>query len=999
MDFSAVSSALKAIGELTQQVTSLLGVDGQVESLETELRWMQSFLEVADARKVDNPVIRTSVAKIRELAYDVEDVIETFALKVASKRKGGFSNCIKRSACFLREGEGPSSSTERREARRPFPHKMDDSIVGMDGDINKLVSVLVEEGSEYRVVSISGMDRRGHLHELQCLSDEHSWDLFQKIAFPRTGPTENRVDAKLKKLGEEMVKHCAGLPLAIVALGGILVTKDNSLTEWLKVSANVKSDLRKGKSEGPEDVLALSYDDMPPYLRPCFLYLSHFPEDYEISVDRLIQLWVAEGFVSSNQEERDGGEIAEDVAESYLMELVARCMVQVRKRDVKIKTIQMHDLIRDLCLSKAKQESFVFIVDQSNASSLSIIPKVRRVSLHKFCWIQCIKSSNLRSLFFFDEFITEEAIANLFPQTLMNYVRNERDEHWQPPLCILCIWVYWQPPLCILCIWVYGVWLGVVLPKILGVWRHMCNNFRLLRVLDCEGGSAYGGCKLSNDIGNLIHLRFLSLRGLKFMRWKLPSSLGNLRCLQTLDLRLGDCIKGIHVPNVIWRIQKLRHLYLPDPDDCSQKTKLKLATLTKLQTLVNFNSETCYAEDLINMTNLRKLKIRGPFKMEDMNNVQEKLRPSVFRSPSLRVMTDTSIVFPSSSQTSSVPVATSREANMDSLSHSSSAQDADDGVRQTPTAAENIGASSTPAPTSNAQGVSEGVNWTYVAARNIDVSSTVAPTDVPSTAAPSSGQNNHASGQAQSCDCASSSGSSVDVHELQCGKSGVNDGPSQSCDAQEQNTTIPVSSNTHVNKEELDKNPPIIEGRYLHSLSIISDGGIDPRHLNHLLSSCLSLCKLSLDVEIGEVPKYDHLSSDLAYITLSRCNLEEDPMPTLEKLPNLRNLELYDKASRANKMCCSAQGFPKLESLCLSGFFNLEELNVDEGAMSCLGRLEIDHCQELKMAPDGLRFITSLQEVKIERMKKAFKDRVEEGGEDFYKVQHVPSIIFWDCHY
>ncbi|PPD88390.1 hypothetical protein GOBAR_DD14669 [Gossypium barbadense] len=164
MDFSAVSSALKAIGELTQEVTSLWGVDEQVEDLASELRWMQSYLKVADARKVDHEVIRTSVVKIRELTYDAEDVIETFSLKVASKRKGGFSNCIKRSACFLKEGcllHQINSSTERLESRRPYPHVMDDNIVGLDKHIKKLVTVLLDEQSESRVVSICGMGGLG----------------------------------------------------------------------------------------------------------------------------------------------------------------------------------------------------------------------------------------------------------------------------------------------------------------------------------------------------------------------------------------------------------------------------------------------------------------------------------------------------------------------------------------------------------------------------------------------------------------------------------------------------------------------------------------------------------------------------------------------------------------------------------------------------------------------------------------------------------------------
>ncbi|KAK8706225.1 hypothetical protein V6N13_049799 [Hibiscus sabdariffa] len=156
---------------------------------------MLSFLKAADSRKVDDDVVRQCVADIRELAYDVEDVIETFSLKVASGKKGGVSNCVKRSACFMKEGcvrhetkskiekitariielarqlqtydirrlreeGGPSCSTERREARRPYPHIIND-VVGLDYDIKNLVSLLVDGESDCRVVSICGMGGLG----------------------------------------------------------------------------------------------------------------------------------------------------------------------------------------------------------------------------------------------------------------------------------------------------------------------------------------------------------------------------------------------------------------------------------------------------------------------------------------------------------------------------------------------------------------------------------------------------------------------------------------------------------------------------------------------------------------------------------------------------------------------------------------------------------------------------------------------------------------------
>ncbi|XVF78614.1 hypothetical protein PTKIN_Ptkin14bG0148900 [Pterospermum kingtungense] len=93
-------------------------------------------------------------------------------------------------------------------------------------------------------------------------------------------------------------------------------------------------------------------------------------------------------------------------------------------------------------------------------------------------------------------------------------------------------------------------------------------------------------------------------------------------------------------------------------------------------------------------------------------------------------------------------------------------------------------------------------------------------------------------------------------------------------------------------------------------------------------------------------------------------------------------------------MICSAGGFPRLDSLTLKSLSNLEELQVDEGAMPALRCLEIVDCKKMKIVPDGLRFITTLQKLSIKSMPNAFKDKLVEGGEDFYKFQHVPSLTF-----
>ena len=78
----------------------------------------------------------------------------------------------------------------------------------------------------------------------------------------------------------------------------------------------------------------------------------------------------------------------EDVGEQYLGDLIDRCMVQVDKKDrtgKRVKTCRLHDLMRDFCLSKAKDEVFLSIVQQNEASmvrgSCCSAPS-RRIAVH-----------------------------------------------------------------------------------------------------------------------------------------------------------------------------------------------------------------------------------------------------------------------------------------------------------------------------------------------------------------------------------------------------------------------------------------------------------------------------------------------------------------------------------------------------------------------------------------------------------------------------------------
>ena len=197
---SVVSGVVTRLGNLlVQEAIYLYGVSDKAHELQTELARMQCFLKDADAKQNESALVKNSVAEMKDLAYDAEDVIATYALTVASRKGRGIQKVLKRCACILDEGitvhqvgskidaiktrisnlkqsfqeygiirestiqaGGPSSLNEPQPDQRKTYSYLDDEPVGFNDDLNKLVEILLkEEEGNTRVASICGMGGLG----------------------------------------------------------------------------------------------------------------------------------------------------------------------------------------------------------------------------------------------------------------------------------------------------------------------------------------------------------------------------------------------------------------------------------------------------------------------------------------------------------------------------------------------------------------------------------------------------------------------------------------------------------------------------------------------------------------------------------------------------------------------------------------------------------------------------------------------------------------------
>ncbi|KAL3506189.1 hypothetical protein ACH5RR_031571 [Cinchona calisaya] len=180
------------------------------------------------------------------------------------------------------------------------------------------------------------------------------------------------------------------------------------------------------------------------------------------------------------------------------------------------------------------------------------------------------------------------------------------------------------------------------------------------------------------------------------------------------------------------------------------------------------------------------------------------------------------------------------------------------------------------------------------------------------------------------------------------------------------------------------------------SLSSAGQGSV-PVHLRDVLN-CGNLHQLWLQVKIGEFPPHEvNFLQGLVQLVLQSSEIVKDPMETLQNLPQLRSLMLLPGAYEGKELICQKLGFPQLRNLRIDSLPNLSCVEIDEGGMPNLSCLEIYDCPELEMIPDGLRYVAGLKELLVYRspLVDRVKVAITRGkGEDFDKIQHISSIIF-----
>ncbi|XP_021814640.1 putative disease resistance protein RGA3 [Prunus avium] len=231
------------------------------------------------------------------------------------------------------------------------PNKWDDLMSCLlNATSTKASKILVTTRSN---VSVSSIVQTLPTCVLEKLSEDQCWCILKYKAFSDASAV---LSEDQERIGREIAKKCAGVPLVAKVLGNMMRSKDTD--GWRSILESRIWDLPEGE-ERILSVLKLSFDELkPPSLKQCFAYCSMFVKDFEIEKDDLINLWMAQGLLYPSPPNRRNLEM-EDIGNEYFNILLNNSFFQdVKKYGVGgIIKCKMHDLVHDLAEHVSKRKS------------------------------------------------------------------------------------------------------------------------------------------------------------------------------------------------------------------------------------------------------------------------------------------------------------------------------------------------------------------------------------------------------------------------------------------------------------------------------------------------------------------------------------------------------------------------------------------------------------------------------------------------------------------
>ncbi|KAL6906018.1 hypothetical protein ACP4OV_003619 [Aristida adscensionis] len=341
-----------------------------------------------------------------------------------------------------------------------------------------------------------------HMHHVSKLGLQDAWAMLKKKV--ALSELENE---RLKDIGMKIVEKCDGLPLAIKVVAGVLLKKDRTENDWKELLENhIWS--KMGLPEELNKAIYLSYEDLNPSLKQCFLYYSLFPKDEIIGVDKVVAMWTAEGFLGY-----DGS--STKLGKCYYKELIMRNLLEPQDNYYNQEHCIMHDVICSFAQYVARDEARVVRSTQHIKNLTSSNFRRLSVSANEIEWNDIQKQHSLRTLLLFGniKFKPSDSLRSL-PCLRTIHVR---DAHFATMIGSLC-------------------------------------HLKHLRYLELRYTNISA---LPQNIGRMKLLEHVGLRGCHSLA-KLPSSIIELENLRYLDI---DETKINAIPGGFGRLKNLEMLW------------------------------------------------------------------------------------------------------------------------------------------------------------------------------------------------------------------------------------------------------------------------------------------------------------------------------------------------------------------------------------------------------------------------------------------------------